>query len=144
LPLYLDSGAYRESAKTAPTWSSYTRYCQAIDLVRPDGAMAKDVLNDQARSYKGYRRLCSDGYQHTIIAVWQARPAWDPACDAATNGRMAARDVTLRSYADRSPIVAIGGLVRGTLNQGHPPPVPGRTRGRLSRNSFLGPRPVSR
>ena len=26
LPLYLDSGAYHESAKTAPTWSSYTRY----------------------------------------------------------------------------------------------------------------------
>ena len=47
LPLYLDSGAYRESVKTAPTWSSYTRYRQAINLIQPDGAMARDVLNDQ-------------------------------------------------------------------------------------------------
>ena len=113
LPLFLDSGAYRESANTAPSWSSYPRYCQAIDLVRPDGAMAKDVLNDQARSYEGYRRLCSDGYQQTVIPVWQAQPGWESSCDAATNGRLASRDVTLRSNADRSPMVAIGGLVRG-------------------------------
>jgi hypothetical protein len=33
LPFYLDSGAYRESVKTAPTWSSYAWYCQAIDLI---------------------------------------------------------------------------------------------------------------
>ena len=113
LPLYLDSGAYRESVKTAPTWSSYTRYCQAIDLIQPDGAMARDVLNDQEQSLEGYRRLCSDGYERTVIPVWQVRPAWNPTCDAVTNGRIASRDTTLRMYAERSPLVAIGGLVHG-------------------------------
>jgi hypothetical protein len=77
LPLYLDSGAYRESVKTAPAWSSYRRYCQAVDLIQPDGAMARDVLDDQTQSLEGYRRLCSDGYDPTVIPVWQVRPGWD-------------------------------------------------------------------
>src|SRR5438093_11156450 len=34
LPLYLDSGAYREFAGGAPSWSGHDRYCEAIDLVR--------------------------------------------------------------------------------------------------------------
>ena len=42
-----------------------------------------------------------------------AGPAWDPSCDAADNGRLAARDPALRAYVDRAPVVAIGGLVRG-------------------------------
>jgi hypothetical protein len=113
LPLYLDSGAYRESAKTAPAWSSYARYCQAIDLIQPDGAMARDVLDDQEQSIEGYKRLCTDGYERTVIPVWQARPGWDPTCDAVTNGRLATRDGALRMYVGRSPLVAIGGLVRG-------------------------------
>jgi hypothetical protein len=113
LPLYLDSGAYRESVRTAPAWSSYARYCQAIDLIQPACAMARDVLNDQERSLEGYRRLCSDGYERSVIPVWQVRPAWDPTRDAATNGRIATRDATLRGYGERSPMVAIGGLVRG-------------------------------
>ena len=89
LPLFLDSGAYRESVKTAPAWSSYTRYCQAIDLIQPDGAMARDVLDDQEKSVEGYKRLCSDGYEPTVIPVWHVRPGWDPSCDAVTNGRIA-------------------------------------------------------
>jgi hypothetical protein len=75
--------------------------------------MARDVLDDQERSLAGYRRLCSDGYEHIVIPVWQVRPNWDPAGDAATNGRLASRDATLRSYVDRAPLVALGGLVHG-------------------------------
>ena len=41
-----------------------------------------------------------------------ARPG-TRACDAADNGRLAARDPALRAYVDRAPVVAIGGLVRG-------------------------------
>ena len=113
LPVYLDSGAYREASGTAPTWSSYTRYCEAIDLIRPDGAMARDALDNQEASREGYQRLCGDGYGDVIIPVWQARPAWEPGCDPSTNGRLAAMDATLRAYADRAPVVAIGGLVQG-------------------------------
>jgi hypothetical protein len=113
LPLYLDSAAYREATGTAPAWSSYQRYCEAIDLIQPDGAMARDVLDDQDASREGYERLCSDGYGQLIIPVWQARPAWDPTCDASANGRHAASDAKLRAYAARAPVVAIGGLVQG-------------------------------
>jgi hypothetical protein len=113
LPLYLDSAAYREAAGTAPAWSSHQRYCEAIALIRPDGAMARDVLDDQEASRQGYERLCGDGYGHIVIPVWQARPAWNPTCDASANGRLAASDATLRAYAARAPVVAIGGLVQG-------------------------------
>ena len=113
LPVYLDSAAYREAAGTAPSWSSYTRYCQAIELIRPDGAMARDVLGNQEASREGYDRLCSDGYGDVVIPVWQARPAWDPSRDAAGNGRLATRDPTLRAYVERAPVVAVGGLVQG-------------------------------
>jgi hypothetical protein len=113
LPVYLDSAAYREAARTAPAWSSYTRYCQAIELIRPDGAMARDVLGNQDASRAGYERLCRDGYGDVVIPVWQARPAWDPSRDAASNGRLASQDPTLHAYADRAPVVAIGGLVHG-------------------------------
>ena len=113
LPLYLDSAAFREASGTAPRWSGYRTYCQAIDLIRPDGVMAKDVLGDQAASREGYDRLCRDGYAALAIPVWQARPAYDPCLSPAANGRRAARDPVLRTYVDRSPLVAIGGLVRG-------------------------------
>jgi hypothetical protein len=113
LPVYLDSAAYREAAGTAPPWSSYTRYVQAIELIRPNGAMARDVLGDQDASRAGYERLCRDGYGEVVIPVWQARPAWDPSRDAVGNGRLATHDPTLRGYVDRAPVVAIGGLVQG-------------------------------
>ena len=113
LPVYLDSAAFREAAGTAPLWSSYARYCAAIDLIRPDGAMARDVLDNQNASREGFDRLCRDGYRDVVIPVWQARPAWDPSCNAADNGRLAGRDPALRAYVDRAPVVAIGGLVRG-------------------------------
>jgi hypothetical protein len=113
LPLYLDSAAYREASGTAPTWSSYTRFCQAIELIRPDGAMARDVVGNQIASREGYERLCSDGYGDTVIPVWQVRPTWDSTATAASNGRLACRDATLRAYVERSAIVAIGGLVHG-------------------------------
>ena len=75
LPVYLDSAAYREATGTAPRWSGYERYCQAIDLIRPDAAMAKDVLGDQTASREGYHRLRRDGYASVAVPVWQARPA---------------------------------------------------------------------
>ena len=62
LPLYLDSGAYRAAAGTVPHWRSYRRYCEAIELLQPDGAMAWDVLGNQNASFRGYDRLCRDGY----------------------------------------------------------------------------------
>ena len=113
LPLYLDSAAFREATGTAPAWSSYQRYCEALDLIRPDGAMARDVLGDQEASRLGYERLCSDGYGHLVIPVWHVRPAWDPAGDASANGRLAASDPTLRAYTAGAQVVAIGGLVHG-------------------------------
>jgi hypothetical protein len=111
--VYLDSAAYRAAAGTAAAWASYARYCQALELVRPDGAMAPDVLNDQDASRAGYERLRGDGFGDLVIPVWQARPAWHATLDATANGRLAARDPTLRAYADRAPMVAIGGLVHG-------------------------------
>ncbi|MDQ6672171.1 MAG: hypothetical protein M3069_15745 [Chloroflexota bacterium] len=113
LPVYLDSAAYREAAGTAPRWSNYDRYCAAIDLIRPDGAMAMDVLDNQDASRGGYDRLCRDGYADVVIPVWQARPAWDPTCNAADNARLATHDPTLRFYVDRASVVAVGGLVHG-------------------------------
>ena len=81
LPTDLTSAA----AGTAPPWSSYTRYCQAIELIRPDGAMARDVLGNQDASREGYERLCSDGYGDVVIPVWQAAvlPASTVSCTAA-------------------------------------------------------------
>jgi hypothetical protein len=113
LPVFLDSAAYRMAAGTAPPWTSYARYCQALELVRPDGAMAPDVLDDQHASRVAYERLCGDGFGDLVIPVWQARPAWDATLDATANGRLASRDPILRTYADRAPMVAIGGLVHG-------------------------------
>jgi hypothetical protein len=132
LPVYLDSAAYREAVGTAPSWSSYERYRQAIELVRPDGALAKDVLGDQDASRAGFERLRSDGFGALVIPVWQCRPSWDDRAgtplgrgygavtagsDAAraaiANARLAARDPVLRAYCAAAPLVAIGGLVRG-------------------------------
>jgi hypothetical protein len=113
LPVYLDSAAYRAAVGTAPPWNSYARYCEAIALIRPEGAIARDTLDDQDASRAGYERLCRDGYGDVVIPVWQARPAWDPSRDAVGNGRLAARDPTLRAYVARAPLVAIGGLVHG-------------------------------
>jgi hypothetical protein len=75
LPLYLDSAAYRSAVGTAPPWRSYRRYCEAIDLIKPDGAMAWDRLHDQSASARGYERLCRDAYADVVIPVWQAGPA---------------------------------------------------------------------
>jgi len=75
--------------------------------------MARDVLGDQEASRQGYEHLCRDGYGEVVIPVWQVRPAWDPNCDPCGNGRFAARDATLRAFADRATVVAIGGLVQG-------------------------------
>jgi hypothetical protein len=113
LPLYPDSGAYRTMAGSAPPWRSYRRYCEAIDLVPPEGAMAWDVIGNQRASFNGYDRLCRDGFRDRVIPVWQVRPSWIDSVDPAANGRLAARDATLRAYGDRAPVVAIGGLVQG-------------------------------
>ena len=110
LPLYLDSGAYREFTGGAPSWSGYARYAEAIDLVRPDGAMAKDIVGDQEASRRGYARMCADGYRDVTIPVWQAMPAWIDGLSVEANALLAARDSVLRGYVDRAPLVAIGGL----------------------------------
>jgi hypothetical protein len=113
LPLYLDSGAYRAAAGTVPQWSWYRRYCEAIELIRPDGAMAWDVVGNQNASFRGYDRLCRDGYAERVIPVWQAGARWYSTSGPVENGCLAASDPILRAYAERGPMVAIGGLVQG-------------------------------
>lgn len=110
LPLYLDSAAYREFTGGAPSWSGYARYCETIDLVRPEGAMAKDVVGDQAASRRGYERMRADGYGGVAIPVWQVMPAWVGGLSAEENARLAARNPILRSYVERAALVAVGGL----------------------------------
>jgi hypothetical protein len=110
LPVYLDSAAYREFTSGAPTWSGYDRYCEAIDLVQPDGAMAKDVVGDQGASRQGYERMCADGYGELAIPVWQIVPSWVQGLSVEANAVLAIRDPVLRAYVDRAPLVAIGGL----------------------------------
>src|SRR5439155_24948950 len=110
LPLYLDSAAYREFTGGAPAWSGYARYLEAIELLRPDGAMAKDVVGDQHASRRGYERMCADGFGDLTIPVWQVRPRWVDGLSVEANARLASRDPVLRFYCDRSPLVAIGGL----------------------------------
>jgi hypothetical protein len=110
LPVFLDSAAYREFTGGAPSWSSYSRYCETIDLVRPDGAMAKDTVGDQDASRLGYERMCRDGYRDLTIPVWQIMPSWVNGLSVEANAYLASHDTVLRFYCDRSPLVAIGGL----------------------------------
>ncbi len=110
LPLYLDSAAYREFTGGAPAWSSYDAYCEAIELLRPDGVMAKDVVGDQRGSRLGYERMCADGFGDITIPVWQVMPAWVSGLSVEANARLATRDLVLRAYCDRARLVAIGGL----------------------------------
>ena len=112
-PLYLDSGAFREHAGTAPTWAGYRAYCQAIDLLQPTGAMAKDTIGDQAASRTGWNKMVSDGYRDLVIPVWQVRQGYHPALSPAANGRAAAADPVLKEYCDAGQLVAIGGLAKG-------------------------------
>jgi hypothetical protein len=118
LPLYLDSAAFREYTGNAPRWSGYERYCQAIDLTRPDGAMAKDVVGDQRASQAGYERMVSDGYGAVTIPVWQVMPGWIDGLSVEDNARQAARSSILRGYCDRAPLVAVGGLNQCPLPRG--------------------------
>jgi hypothetical protein len=110
LPIFLDSAAYREFTGGAPSWSSYARYCETIDLVRPDGAMAKDTVGDQEASRRGYEQMCRDGYRDITIPVWQAMPSWVNGLSVEANAALAADDPVLRFYSDHAPLVAIGGL----------------------------------
>jgi hypothetical protein len=118
LPVFLDSAAYREFTGGAPSWSSYARYCETIDLVHPDGAMAKDVVGDQAGSRRGYERMCADGYRDVTIPVWQIMPAWSQGLSVDENAHLATRDPALRFYCDRAPLVAIGGLNQSPCRRG--------------------------
>ena len=110
LPMFLDSAAYREFTGGAPSWSSYERYCETIDLVRPDGVMAKDTVGDQEASRRGYERMCADGYRAITIPVWQIKACWVDGLSVEANAHLAARDPVLRFYCDRAQLVAIGGL----------------------------------
>jgi len=118
LPVYLDSAAYREFTGGAPAWSSYARYCEAINLVRPNGAMAKDTVGDQDASRRGYERMCADGYDGITIPVWQTMPCWVSGLSVEANALLAARDSVLRFYCDRAPLVAIGGLNQSPCRRG--------------------------
>lgn len=126
-PLYLDSGAFREFAGTAPDWSGYRAYCQAIDLLQPTGAMAKDTVGDQAKSKTGWEKMVSDGYRDLVIPVWQVRQTYHPALTPEANARTAAQDPTLKEYCDAGPLVALGGLAKGKDSAS---PVPRDHRGR--------------
>lgn len=117
-PLYLDSAAFREFTGNAPRWSGHERYCEAIDLTRPDGAMAKDVVGNQPASLAGYERMCADGYRDVAIPVWQVMPEWDPCETAEQNARHAARQLILTTYCDRAPLVAVGGLNQSPVRRG--------------------------
>jgi hypothetical protein len=118
LPLYLDSAAFREFMRTAPRWSGYERYCEAIDLTRPDGAMAKDVVGNQAASLAGYERMCTDGYREVAIPVWQVMPEWIECLSVEQNARHATRDPILRAYCARASLVAVGGLNQSPVRRG--------------------------
>lgn len=118
LPLFLDSAAFREFTGGAPSWSSYEAYCETIELTRPDGVMAKDVVGDQRASCEGYERMRADGFGPITIPVWQAMPAWVSGLSVEANARLAARDPVLRSYCDRAPLVAIGGLNQSPCPRG--------------------------
>jgi hypothetical protein len=126
-PLYLDSGAFREHAGTAPDWAGYRAYCQAIDLLQPTGAMAKDTVGDQAASKTGWERMVSDGYRDLVIPVWQVRQAYQAALSPEANARAAAADPVLKEYCGAGPLVALGGLAKG---KDAPSPVPREQRGR--------------
>ena len=141
LPLFLDSAAYREFTGGAPAWSSYERYCETIDLVQPDGAMAKDLVGDQEASRRGYERMCADGYGHLTIPVWQLLPSWVGGLSVEANALLAARDPVLRSYCERG---AAGGYRRPQpepVPSGRTPSLPGGPVPRLPRHPILGARP---
>ncbi|GEM_PF-1628952 len=110
LPLFLDSAAFREFTGGAPAWSSYDRYREAIELMRPDGVMAKDVVGNQRASLEGYERMSADGFAAITIPIWQVMPAWVSGLSVEANARLASRDPVLRFSCDRSPLVALGGL----------------------------------
>src|SRR5947209_5503687 len=125
MPLVIDSAAFREFKRDqakllgkrtgAPNWSDYSHYCQAIDVLDPDAAMAKDVIGDQRASRENYLRMRSDGYGSITIPVWQIRQLYDVTLSPAENGRIAGRDPILRWYADQAPMVAIGGMVKSVI-----------------------------
>ena len=73
LPVYLDSAAYREAAWARLHPGAVTPLLRCIDLIRPDGAMARDVLGNQDASREGYDRLCRDGYAMSLFR--SGRPA---------------------------------------------------------------------
>ena len=129
LALYLDSAAFRRATGTAPKWNTYESYCRAIDLTEPEGYMAYDVMGDQAASLQGYQRMAGDGYGDRCIPVWQMGPAWDDRASerltgwatatedvrvAVANARIAAQNPVMRYYAERSHLIAIGGMVKGS------------------------------
>ena len=108
--------------------------------MRPDGAMAKDVVGDQEASRRGYERMCADGYGDVAIPVWQLMPCWVGGLSVEANALLAARDPVLRFYCDRAPLVAIGGLNQSPCRRGErhrylAGPLP-----RLSRHPVLGTR----
>lgn len=129
-PLYLDSGAFRIFAETAEPWASYANYCKAIDALEPQGAMAYDVVGDQAASFANWKRMRSDGYGDVVFPVWQIRQAYDPSRTPEANARAAAADPVLKAYAAAGQLVGLGGMAKVQSKKvSSPSPVPRQHRG---------------
>lgn len=132
MPLVLDSGAFRIHSGRASRWASLENYLQAIDLTSPRGFAAFDVIGDQEASRERFERMSSLGYgpERGCFPVWQVRELWngqatvtglnwralpEGARCAVANARIAARDPTLRHYAQKSGLIGLGGMVQGPI-----------------------------
>lgn len=133
--LFYDCGSYRIWTGKSPRWNTRERYCQAIAFARPDGYMSFDVYGDAQRSFDNYQWMLAQGYEP--YPVYHFHHLWDPRAEvplhrswgrvsdaegvAIANARRVLKDPILRYMANRSSIVAIGGMVQG--------PVPREARG---------------
>jgi len=132
LPLFLDSTAYRRWTGTVPGWVSFDSYLQAIEITDPDGFAAYDVIGDQAESVRYFDAMTAMGFgpERGCFPIYHVRPHWDPhatvtglawrnipeaARCAVANARRAAQDPVMRYYADKSPLIGLGGMVRGPI-----------------------------
>src|SRR6266542_1754469 len=75
----------------------------------------RPLLAPPCSSARRYCSVCGNSAGCVSVTVHSSHrfssetcPAWEPGRDPSTNGRLA----TLRAYAHRAPVVAIGGLVQ--------------------------------
>lgn len=129
IPLWAESGAYPRFTGSAPNWDTEERFCQAIEVLDPDGYPCWDTVGDNKASLASYERMRARGFNP--YPVWQMRESWDQRAGtiipdpfgvlddatrcAVANARLAAQDPLFRYYCEQSPLVFIGGLVRGPI-----------------------------